>query len=363
MVDKTLTLGYIKGMDKRKKLGRFIMLLPLVLLFVPILLSFLPISPLFYIENWFGRVLLLIQEYRLTLVFVSFIIAPLYFTVGIYLMIRYRDNKDPILKIVKDWFNFKERIKKSQRYTSPKSVLKNILILVIVILPIFLLTIFFHSRFSDPSRFDPFDRYPYNIPNSQVRLEEVGVEKIKENLLSLIPEGYELIEKDYEPLNAEDDGCVYLYEIYPKEYSEMEEKYLNNASLIYCGDIHTAILRDQTEDVRYNKTEGKFLYGVMERPLEEELFGDNLVSIVELGGSHRSSNYYILRIENSNELVILAIPTWNRIRCDFVEGGDEKHKCEEYLSSMWEGIDYSDSVPENYYNQYFNDLLKTLSEV
>jgi len=238
-------LGYIIVMDKRKKLGRFILLLPIVLLIVPILLSFINIPPLFYIENWFGSVLLLIQEYRLTFVFVSFIIAPLYFTVGIYLMIRYRDNKDPVLKIIKDWFNFKQRIKKSQLYTSPKSVLKNILILVIVILPIFVLTIFLHSRYSDPSRFDPFDRYPYNIPNSQVRLEEVGVEKIKEDLLSLIPEGYELIEKDYEPLNTEEDGCIYLYEIYPKEYSEMEEKYLNNASLIYCRDINTAIIKQK----------------------------------------------------------------------------------------------------------------------
>jgi len=101
----------------------------------------------------------------------------------------------------------------------------------------------------------------------------------------------------------------------------------------------------------------------MERPLEEELFGDNLVSIVELGGSHRSSNYYILRIENSNELVILAIPTWNRIRCDFVEKGVEKDQCDEYLYSMWEETNHPDYVPQKVYEGYYNDLLVILKDI
>jgi hypothetical protein len=188
----------------------------------------------------------------------------------------------------------------------------------------------------------------------------VGVEKVKEDLLSLVPERYEVIEKEEESNRA--DGCVVVYEIYPKEYSEMEIEYLNNASLIYCEDINDVYLTSQVGGVGYNRDEDKWFYidGETKILQEEMTFGTRVVTYSELWGSHNSWEAYILRLENSNELVILLIPSSNRIRCEvYDEDGVETmdQDCVDFRDSL--PSVYIDWVPEEVYD-YYNDLFKIL---
>jgi hypothetical protein len=197
-----------------------------------------------------------------------------------------------------------------------------------------------------------------------IQTQEERIEKVKQDLVSLIPEEYEVVESAYEEPNEENDGCVYIYTIRPKEYSEIEREYLDDAGLMYCEDINTAVLRDQTEEVTYDQTKGKWIYGDNVKVLEETQYGENLVSTVALGGSHALSNYYIVRLEDSEELVILSIPSSNRIRCeqydeDGVETMDED--CVAFRDAL--PPVYIDWVPEEIYDDYYKDLLEVLKNI
>jgi hypothetical protein len=200
-----------------------------------------------------------------------------------------------------------------------------------------------------------------DIQEDSPDIQVVGVEIVKQDLLTLIPEKYEVIEKEEKSYRV--DGCIVIYEIYPKEYSEMEIEYLNNASLIYCEDINNADLRSQVGGVRYNREEDNWLYIDQETriPQEEMTFGTNVVTYSELWGSHASWKAYIMRLENSKELVILLIPSSNRIRCEiYDEDGVETmdQDCLDFRDSF--SPDYVDWVPENVYDDYYSDLLEVL---
>lgn len=204
--------------------------------------------------------------------------------------------------------------------------------------------------------------------DSPVQTQQERIEKVKKDLLMLIPDKYEIIESEYEEPSGENDGCVNLYQMYPKEYSEIEKEYLNKASLIYCEDINTAVLKGQVEDVRYNQTKEKWvrIQGNSEVTLDVKQYGENLVSIVDLGGSHASSNYYIVRVEGGVEVVILSVPRFHRIRCEeYDENGVEtmKEDCIEFITSMGMRADSSESVPDKIYDNYYKDLLEILKDI
>ena len=204
--------------------------------------------------------------------------------------------------------------------------------------------------------------------DSTIQTQQERIEKIKQDLVSLIPPKYVVIESEYEEPSEENDGCVTLYQMYPKEYSEIEKEYLNKASLIYCENINTAVLRGQVEDVRYNQTDEKWvrIQWDSEELLDVKQYGDNLVSIVDLGGSHASSIYYIVSVEGSDELVILSVPRFHRIRCEtYDENGVEtmKEDCIEFITSMGMRADSSESVPDEIYQNYYYDLLEILRDI
>jgi len=204
--------------------------------------------------------------------------------------------------------------------------------------------------------------------DSPIQTQQERIAKIKQELVSLIPPKYAVIESEYEEPSEENDGCVTLYQMYPKEYSEIEKEYLNNAELMYCEDINTAVLQGQVEDVRYNQTDEKWVRIQVdsEVPLDVKQYGENLVSIVDLGGSHASSIYYIVSVEGSDELVILSVPRFHRIRCeDYDEDGVEtmKEDCIEFITSMGMRDDSSESVPDEIYENYYKDLLEILKDI
>lgn len=199
--------------------------------------------------------------------------------------------------------------------------------------------------------------------DSPIQTQQERITEIKEDVIILIPEKYEVIESEYEEPSDENDGCVYIYTIYPKEYSEIEKKYLDEAGLMYCKDIDEVILRGQVDQVKYNQTEGKWLYEDTE-PLETKQYGDNLVSTVALGGSHALSDFHIVRLKNSDELIILSIPSSNRIRCDtYDENGNEIwiEECVKFRDSLV-SVDI-DWVPDEIYENYYKDLLEIFKDI
>jgi len=199
--------------------------------------------------------------------------------------------------------------------------------------------------------------------DSPIQTQQERITEIKEDIIILIPEKYEVIESEYEEPSEENDGCIFLYSIFPKEYSEIEKEYLSHAELLYCEDINTAVLRGQVDEVRYSQTEGKWLYQGKD-PLETKQYGDNLVSIVALGGSHALSNFHIVRLENSDELIILSIPSSNRIRCDtYDDNGNEIwiEECVKFRDSL--PPVYIDWVPDEIYENYYKDLLEILKDI
>jgi hypothetical protein len=230
---------------------------------------------------------------------------------------------------------------------------KKINFTIAIFITISLITVFLFLVYS-PSE-QSVDREP----------EQGRVEVIKKDLLKIIPEKYELVESASEEPSEENDGCVHIYKIHPKEYSDMEREYLDDAGLIYCEDINTAVLYDQTEQVRYDETEGKWIYGDNVKVLEETQYGENLVPTVALGGTHALSNYYIVKLDNSDELIVLSIPLSNRIRCDVFEDGVEKKDkdCLEYRESIGIPLNGPDWVPEDIYENKYESLLQILTVI
>ena len=220
-------------------------------------------------------------------------------------------------------------------------------LVLVILIPLVIYTFLIQKEEADPT----------------VSTQEERITEVKEDTLSLIPDKYEVVESEYEEPSAENDGCVFLYTIYPKEYSDIEKEYLDTAGLIYCEDINSAVLRGQVDQVEYDQTEEKWMYQG-DTPLETEMYGGNLVSTVALGGSHALFDYYIVRVDNSDELMILYIPASNRIRCDtYDEEGNEiwKEDCVEFRDSL--PPVYTDWVPDEIYDNYYNDLLEILKDI
>lgn len=185
-------------------------------------------------------------------------------------------------------------------------------------------------------------------------------------LANLVPEKYEVKRTDYEDPSEEEDGCIPIYNIYPKEYSEIEKEYLATASLTYCEDINRAAINSQIGEFRFNPEVNRWFYvdGETREIQEEMLFGENTVTFAEPWGSHYSWAAYIVRIEDSPEVIILLIPESNSIRCetydeDGVESMDED--CINFRDSL-PSVN-KDWVPEEVYGEYYNDILEILKEI
>jgi hypothetical protein len=185
-------------------------------------------------------------------------------------------------------------------------------------------------------------------------------------LAELVPEKYEVTRSYPEGPSEEEDGCIPIYYIYPNEYSEIEREYLTTASIAYCEDINRASIKSQIGEFRFNPEVNRWFYvdGETREIQEERVFGKNTVTFVEPWGSHYSWAAYIVRIEDSSEVIILLIPESNRIRCetydeDGVESMDEE--CVSFRDSL--PPVYADWVPEEVYEEDYTDLLEILAQI
>ena len=349
-IDKVHLLGYIIGMNK-KKLGRLLFSLPFVMLGLSVIFRILyNVQDLqcIYFGDWLKPFLEILSSLGIYLAFGFFFIFTLLLGLGLYLMIKYRDRKNLSIKEV-----FVKSLKELSSKIKKKNIIKIILITLAILTFSFVFHLFLLSRV--------LNYLPYGVQDNPIQYNRI--EKVKKDLLMVIPDKYEIIESKNEEPSEENDGCVYIYTIYPKEYSEIEKKYLDEAGLMYCEDIDKAILRGQVDRVKYNQTEGKWLYEDTE-PLETKQYRDNLVSTVALGGSHALSDFHIVRLKNSDELIILSVPSSNRIRCEtYDENGVEtmKEDCVNFRDSL--SPVYGDWVPQEIYEDYYNDLLEILNNI
>lgn len=199
----------------------------------------------------------------------------------------------------------------------------------------------------------------------------IGIDEMKRRLSAIIPEKYDVIESDDNFPGIYDDGCVSIYELYPKDYSELEKKYLDYGYIHYCKNLHTASLVSQIGEIRYDEKEDSWLYYFDEEDTsgmiqEKKTFGTNIVSVSEVWGSHHSWETYIVRVDDSNEVIMILIPQATRIRCEeYDESGNEiwKEDCVEFLKSMNKPESGNDWVFNEFYDDDYKDLLEILKEI
>lgn len=256
----------------------------------------------------------------------------------------------------------------SNPFFSKEVKFKRVLKGLAIILPVLIMTSVVGSYYFD--LIDEALREHY-IENKVLGVEDIesriiGIEEIKKHLKAIIPEKYELVESSQE----ESDGCINLFEVHPKTYSDTQKEYLAEANLIYCEDIGKATFRSQMEDAKYSPEKDAWAWVDIAEPegnvggyYEQKFYGNNLVSIADAWGSHYDGNLYIVRMNHSKELVALSIPLSNRIRCEsYDENGVEtkKEDCVKFLNSMNMTTDW---VPEEIYSNYYNDLLYILKDI
>ncbi len=199
----------------------------------------------------------------------------------------------------------------------------------------------------------------------------VGIDEMKRRLSVLIPEKYEVIEAKENFPGIYDDGCVSLYSLYPRDYSVLEKKYYDSGYIHYCKDINTATLESQIGEVRYDKEKGSWFYyegkdWLFDRSEEMRLYGDNLITISEVWGSHHSWDAYIARLDNSDEVIMLLIPQATRIRCEeYDENGVEiwGEECVKFLNSLKIYDAGNAWVFNEVYDEDYWDLLEILKSI
>ncbi len=247
---------------------------------------------------------------------------------------------------------------------SLRRVLKGFAIISPVLIMIFVIGSYYFNLIDQTLEEHYTENKVLGVEDTESRI--IGVEEIKKHLKDIIPEKYELVESSQE----ESDGCINLFEIYPKTYSETQKEYLAEADLMYCEDISKAVFRSQMEDAKYSLEKDAWAWVDIGDPegnvggyYEQKYYGSNLVTIADAWGSHYDGNLYIVRMNNSKELVVLSIPLSNRIRCEtYDENGVEtmKEECMKFLNSINMTTDW---VPEEIYNNYYNDLLYILKDI
>lgn len=289
------------------------------------------------------------------LAFIILLLGPSLLSFGLFLMIKYRDRDQPFFPIKKIYSDIKKWFKKHNTFFSKKIKWKNVVLGVLILLIVIMAFVTFKIRRVN-KRNEYWEQWEAN------NIQEQTIEQFKIDLLRNIPENYEVINDDSIPLVYEDADCDFIYDIYPKEYSEIEEKYLEYASVYFFKEINTVSLPAQIGEVSYDQTLKKWVFIDQNEKVELEVreYDGYNVSVATLGGSHVMRDNYIVSSKNTDDVVVLSIPTWSRVRCDFVSEDVERQECEDFLSSMGVDIDTDDSVPEEVYEEYYNELLEIL---
>lgn len=201
----------------------------------------------------------------------------------------------------------------------------------------------------------------------------LGIDEVKKQLKNIVHEEYELVELTSDELLTADEGCTQLFKIYPQKYSETQRKYLSSARLIFCEDIYKAVFRSQLEENKYDSERDAWMQIYKEKGKEyvtsyseQRYYGDNLVSILSRWGSDYTGDLYVVRLENSKELVVLSIPQSDRIRCEEYDNeGTEtwNEECVELLATM--GIHDAGNgwVPDGLYENYYKELKAILKDI
>jgi hypothetical protein len=274
-------------------------------------------------------------------------------------MIKYRDNKKPILEILKEKFNFKEKFEKAKKDYSPKVFLNDVLILIAIFSPIAILVLASPTP-STHSSYTLFEKLFTDVSTENV---DKNMIYIKERLKKLIPDKYTVTEQEIYPFYESDATCELIFFVTPKGYTKIENEYLDVGRISYCEDIYTAVIKDQIKEIKYSKIEDKWVYND-EYYLEKEEFGDNTVSVAQLGGDYALYNYYILKFEDTDEVLVLDVPISNTVSCwsyDYEDNVDKE--CVEYMSTSGTFIEDRDWVTVEVYEKHYDDLLRILEEI
>ena len=344
---------YIIGMNKYKKIGILLLLTPIFIISLTLLLYAINLTSIG------GTVFLSL-----------FILTPLTFGLSIIFFIKEKTTLSNLKKYtITKYKSIKKYLKKENKNVDIKRIVYPIVVVIGVIISIAILLLDITLIKDELSIFK--GKPQNNEKIYPLKTQEVRVIQIKEDLVPLFPKKYEIISKLYEEPTTADEGCIPLFEIYPKEYTEKEREYLASAFLTYCKDINTAVIESQIVDVRYNSKEDSwFSYfdendtsGILQ---EKKTFGSNIVTISGREASMYSGDLYIVRIDNSDEVLMLEIPAASRIHCEvYDKQGVEswKQECIVFLDSMNIPCAGNGWIFDDVYDKYYNDLLEILPKI
>lgn len=346
----------------KKKLGRTLFTIPFILL---------GISVLFRILYDIGD---LLSDFSIYLFILFFCVSPLLLGLGLYFMIKYKDKGEPLNTIKNIYPNIKNWIKRHNKFFSKKVSFKNVILGFFIALISLIVLIFVIYKIKD---YILTEKYSRIVVKEKIEVEDIAtdvrIDEIKRRLYSLIPDKYVVAEAEENSPGIYDDGCISLYSLYPKDYSKLEKKYFDPAFITYCKDINTATIEGQVGGIRYDKEKDSWFFyyydderDAPQRSEEMRVYGNNFITISEVWGSHHSRYVYIVRIDNSNEIIIFEIPQSTRIRCDeYDDNGvvtwDEE--CINFLNSLKISDVGNAWVFNEVYSKDYEDLLKILKSI
>jgi len=184
------------------------------------------------------------------------------------------------------------------------------------------------------------------------------------------PEGYTVSKESCNTENALSSlsvmDCVEVYKIQPANYTALEKKYLLNASLAVFSKPNNVVIPGQVTETRYDSQLKKWVFedgnGEL-KVLPERIENSNIIVETSQEGSQRGWDYIIISKPNVSSLLILSIPKYHRIVCDYIENTTEKMECERFLASL--GLNPGDEgwLPGSIYQTAYSSLRSNASTI
>jgi len=185
------------------------------------------------------------------------------------------------------------------------------------------------------------------------------------------PEGYTVSKESCNTENALSSlsvsDCVEVYKIQPANYTALEKKYLLSASVIVFSKPNNVVIPGQMTQTRYDSQLKKWVFedgnGEL-KVLPERIENSNIIVETSQEGSQRGWDDIIISKPNTSSLLILSIPKYHRIVCDyFGQPTAEKTECERFLASL--GLNPEDEgwLPGSIYQTAYSSLRSNASTI
>ena len=198
--------------------------------------------------------------------------------------------------------------------------------------------------------------------------EKVNIERDEESSNSEefeynFPEGFLVTKEECNnDNNLGSADCIEVYKIVPSNFTDLEKKYLLSAYLRVFEKPEGIQINGQTSHITYDSQLKKWVFVEGEQEvLPERIEGKRIFVETSIGGSQAGSYHIIISDSVISTLLILSIPRYQRIECDFIEDVSEKRECES-ISTLFL-VDSGGMLPDSVYEEKYSDLRESASTI